>query len=171
MLPRLILKETLIKKSQQKKRISPCNYKERLFVLDTQDLKYSDCRPGIFYNHFYLYIFAPDSDCRQRWVSALKEATKRNNLVAEYHPDFWRDGKWRCCQQTEKLAAGCQAYGPVASVIDGLDRLKKENAGARDGIRFLESEFRKGNRYIRCQKESGRSVDRDKVKRQDMEAW
>lgn len=31
-------------------------------------------------------------------------------------------------------------------VIDGLDRLKKENAGARDGIRFLESEFRKGNR-------------------------
>lgn len=35
-----------------------------------------------------------------------------------------------------------------ASVIDGLDHLKKENAGARDGIRFLESEFRKGNRYV-----------------------
>lgn len=33
-------------------------------------------------------------------------------------------------------------------VIDGLDRLKKENAGARDGIRFLESEFRKGNRWV-----------------------
>ena len=31
-------------------------------------------------------------------------------------------------------------------VIDGLDMLKKENAGARDSIRFLESEFRKGNR-------------------------
>uniref|UniRef100_A0A3Q3M3G3 Nonsense-mediated mRNA decay factor n=1 Tax=Mastacembelus armatus TaxID=205130 RepID=A0A3Q3M3G3_9TELE len=57
------------------------------------------------------------------------------------------------------------------TVIDGLDRLKKENAGARDGIRFLESEFRKGNRYIRCQKESGRSFERDKVKRQDIEAW
>lgn len=93
------------------------------------------------------------------------------------------------------------------SVIDGLDRLKKENAGARDGIRFLESEFRKGNRwvflsrlttdgalcrsfsercgfiwayhkslssscrYIRCQKESGRSFERDKLKRQDIEAW
>lgn len=34
------------------------------------------------------------------------------------------------------------------SVIDGLDRLKKENAGARDGIRFLETEFRKGNRCV-----------------------
>lgn len=57
------------------------------------------------------------------------------------------------------------------TVIDGLDRLKKENAGARDGIRFLETEFRKGNRYIRCQRESGRSFERDKLKRQDMEAW
>uniref|UniRef100_A0A8C5E3Z5 Nonsense-mediated mRNA decay factor SMG5 n=1 Tax=Gouania willdenowi TaxID=441366 RepID=A0A8C5E3Z5_GOUWI len=57
------------------------------------------------------------------------------------------------------------------TVIDGLDRLKKENPGARDAIRFLEAEFRKGNRYIRCQKESGRSFERDKLKRQDMEAW
>uniref|UniRef100_A0A8C5BYJ3 Nonsense-mediated mRNA decay factor n=1 Tax=Gadus morhua TaxID=8049 RepID=A0A8C5BYJ3_GADMO len=56
-------------------------------------------------------------------------------------------------------------------VIDGLDMLKKENAGARDSIRFLESEFRKGNRYIRCQKETGRSFERDKLKRQDIEAW
>uniref|UniRef100_W5MP89 Nonsense-mediated mRNA decay factor n=1 Tax=Lepisosteus oculatus TaxID=7918 RepID=W5MP89_LEPOC len=55
--------------------------------------------------------------------------------------------------------------------IDGLDVLKKENAGARDGIRFLESEFRKGNRYIRCQRESGKSFERDKLKRQDIDAW
>lgn len=34
------------------------------------------------------------------------------------------------------------------AVIDGLDHLKKENPGARDGIRFLESEFRKGNRWV-----------------------
>ncbi|XP_069040958.1 nonsense-mediated mRNA decay factor SMG5 isoform X2 [Lepisosteus oculatus] len=57
------------------------------------------------------------------------------------------------------------------TVIDGLDVLKKENAGARDGIRFLESEFRKGNRYIRCQRESGKSFERDKLKRQDIDAW
>ncbi|TDH11381.1 hypothetical protein EPR50_G00060400 [Perca flavescens] len=68
-------------------------------------------------------------------------------------------------------SSGCFIIIIPRTVIDGLDRLKKENAGARDGIRFLESEFRKGNRYIRCQKESGRSFERDKVKRQDIEAW
>lgn len=47
MFPRVILKGTMIKKSQQKKRISPSNYKERFFVLDTQDLKYSERRPGV----------------------------------------------------------------------------------------------------------------------------
>lgn len=47
MFPRVILKDTLIKKSQQKKRTSPCNYKERFFVLDTQELKYSENRPGV----------------------------------------------------------------------------------------------------------------------------
>ncbi|XP_053288884.1 nonsense-mediated mRNA decay factor SMG5 isoform X1 [Pleuronectes platessa] len=67
--------------------------------------------------------------------------------------------------------SGCFIIIIPRTVIDGLDRLKKEIPGARDGIRFLESEFRKGNRYIRCQKESGRSFERDKLKRQDMEAW
>ncbi|XP_047440335.1 tyrosine-protein kinase ITK/TSK [Mugil cephalus] len=148
MFPRVIMKGTLIKKSQQKKRTSPCNYKERMFILDTQDLKYSERRPGkkplekgciqlsrikcveivctdvpipctykypfqVFHDTHYLYIFAPDNDCRQRWVRALKEETKGNSLVAKYHPNFWMDGKWRCCQQAEKLATGCQVYDPV----------------------------------------------------------
>ncbi|XP_034030142.1 protein SMG5 [Thalassophryne amazonica] len=67
--------------------------------------------------------------------------------------------------------SGCFIIIIPRTVIDGLDRLKKENVGARDSIRFLESEFRKGNRYIRCQKETGRSFERDKLKRQDIEAW
>lgn len=67
--------------------------------------------------------------------------------------------------------SGCFIIIIPRTVIDGLDVLKKENAGARDGIRFLESEFRKGNRYIRCQRESGRSFERDKLKRLDIEAW
>lgn len=57
------------------------------------------------------------------------------------------------------------------TVIDGLDFLKKENSGARDAIRFLESEFKKGNRYIRCQRDTGRAMDRHKLKRQDLDAW
>uniref|UniRef100_A0A3P8WXY5 Tyrosine-protein kinase n=1 Tax=Cynoglossus semilaevis TaxID=244447 RepID=A0A3P8WXY5_CYNSE len=148
MYPRVILKGTMIKKSQQKKRTSPCNYKERFFMLDTKELKYSERRPGkkpmmkgcielsrikcaeivcsdvpipciykypfqVFYDNYYLYIFAPDNDCRQKWVRALKEETKHNNLVPKYHPNFWMDGKWRCCQQTEKLATGCHVYDPV----------------------------------------------------------
>ncbi|XP_060575819.1 nonsense-mediated mRNA decay factor SMG5-like [Ruditapes philippinarum] len=42
---------------------------------------------------------------------------------------------------------------PLA-VIDSLDHQKKESHGARDAIRWLEAEFRKGNRYIRAQKNS-----------------
>ncbi|XP_055744354.1 tyrosine-protein kinase ITK/TSK-like isoform X1 [Salvelinus fontinalis] len=148
MLPTVILKGTLIKKSQQKRRTSPCNYKERLFVLDTQDLTYSEQRPGkkpsqkgcielsrikcveivcsevpipcsnkypfqVVHDNCYLYIFAPDNDCRQRWVRALKEETKCNALLLKYHPNFWMEGRWRCCYQTEKMATGCQEYDPV----------------------------------------------------------
>lgn len=54
MFPRVIMKGTLIKKSQQKKRTSPCNYKERMFILDTQDLKYSERRPGV--SSFMLFL-------------------------------------------------------------------------------------------------------------------
>uniref|UniRef100_H3CC38 Tyrosine-protein kinase n=1 Tax=Tetraodon nigroviridis TaxID=99883 RepID=H3CC38_TETNG len=67
----------------------------------------------VFYDNHYLYIFAPDNECRQRWVQALKEETKDNNLATKYHPNIWMDGKWRCCQQTEKLAAGCLVYDPL----------------------------------------------------------
>lgn len=39
--------------------------------------------------------------------------TKDNDLAAKFHPNFWMEGKWRCCQQTEKLAAGCYVYDPL----------------------------------------------------------
>lgn len=66
----------------------------------------------VFYDNHYLYVFAPDNDSRQKWVKALKEETKFNDLVTKYHPNIWADGKWRCCKQTEKLSVGCQAYNP-----------------------------------------------------------
>ncbi|XP_072295921.1 tyrosine-protein kinase ITK/TSK [Eucyclogobius newberryi] len=148
MYPRVILNGKLIKKSQQKKITSPENYRERLFVLDTKELKYSDCRPGrkdvlkgsvelwkikcvetvdtdfpipcnnkypfqIFYENYYLYIFAPDNNTRLQWVKALKEETQYNQCVPTYHPNMWREGKWRCCKQTAKLAVGCAKYDPV----------------------------------------------------------
>lgn len=30
-----------------------------------------------------------------------------------YHPNFWMDGRWRCCAQLEKLAVGCAQYDPT----------------------------------------------------------
>lgn len=39
-----ILEETLIKRSQQKKRTSPLNYKERVFVLTKSKLTYYELR-------------------------------------------------------------------------------------------------------------------------------
>uniref|UniRef100_A0A8C8IGH4 Uncharacterized protein n=1 Tax=Oncorhynchus tshawytscha TaxID=74940 RepID=A0A8C8IGH4_ONCTS len=57
-----------------------------------------------------LYIFAPDNDFRQRWVRALKKETKCNALLLKYYPNFWMEGRWRCCYQTEKMATGCQEY-------------------------------------------------------------
>uniref|UniRef100_A0A8C9W4K3 Tyrosine-protein kinase n=1 Tax=Scleropages formosus TaxID=113540 RepID=A0A8C9W4K3_SCLFO len=143
----IILEEFFFKKSQQKRRTSPCNYKQRYFVLSTEDLTYFEYRPGkkpilkgcielshikcveivrtemsipckykypfqILHDSYYLYVFAPDNDCRQRWVRALKEGTKNNTLALMYHPNFWVDGKWKCCQQNEKMARGCIEYDP-----------------------------------------------------------
>nr|XP_033801870.1 tyrosine-protein kinase Tec [Geotrypetes seraphini]XP_033801879.1 tyrosine-protein kinase Tec [Geotrypetes seraphini]XP_033801889.1 tyrosine-protein kinase Tec [Geotrypetes seraphini]XP_033801899.1 tyrosine-protein kinase Tec [Geotrypetes seraphini] len=142
----IILEEILIKRSQQKKRTSPLNYKERRFVLTRSRLTYYEGRPekknkkgsvdltkvkcveivkndGAFipcqnkypfqvvYDSNMLYIFAPSADSRYLWVKNLKEEIKVNNhIVAKYHPQFWTEGTYQCCRQTEKLAPGCEEY-------------------------------------------------------------
>ncbi|KFQ14857.1 Tyrosine-protein kinase ITK/TSK [Leptosomus discolor] len=145
----VLLEELLIKKSQQKRRTSPSNFKVRFFVLTRSKLAYYEQRHGkkrtlkgsvelsrikcveivktdiiipcqykypfqIVHDNYILYVFAPNRESRQRWVFTLKEETRNNNsLVSKCHPDFWIDGKWRCCAQTEKLAAGCVEYDPT----------------------------------------------------------
>lgn len=145
----ILLEEQLIKKSQQKRRTSPSNFKVRFFVLTKANLAYFEDRHGkkrtlkgsielsrikcveivksdisipchykypfqVVHDNYLLYVFAPDRESRQRWVLALKEETKNNNsLVPKYHPNFWMDGRWRCCAQTEKLASGCAEYDPT----------------------------------------------------------
>uniref|UniRef100_A0A674IU98 PH domain-containing protein n=1 Tax=Terrapene triunguis TaxID=2587831 RepID=A0A674IU98_9SAUR len=49
-----ILEELLLKKSQQKKKISPINYKERLFVLTKTNLSYYEYDKEVR-NHFLNY--------------------------------------------------------------------------------------------------------------------
>ncbi|XP_005029960.3 tyrosine-protein kinase ITK/TSK [Anas acuta] len=145
----VLLEEQLIKKSQQKRRTSPSNFKVRFFVLTKSKLAYYEHRHGkkrtlkgsvelsrikcveivksdiiipcqykypfqIIHDNYILYVFAPNRESRQRWVATLKEETRINNsLVSKYHPDFWIDGKWRCCAQTEKMAVGCIEYDPT----------------------------------------------------------
>ena len=46
-----ILEEILIKRSQQKKKTSPLNYKERLFVLTKSMLTYYEGRPEVGDDH------------------------------------------------------------------------------------------------------------------------
>lgn len=46
-----ILEETLIKRSQQKKRTSPLNYKERVFVLTKSKLTYYELRAEVSDTH------------------------------------------------------------------------------------------------------------------------
>jgi hypothetical protein len=42
----------------------------------------------------------------------LSETRNNNSLVSKYHPNFWMDGRWRCCSQLEKPAVGCAPYDP-----------------------------------------------------------
>eukprot|EP00079_Xenopus_tropicalis_P012563 XP_002939656.2 PREDICTED: tyrosine-protein kinase ITK/TSK [Xenopus tropicalis] len=141
----VILQQQLIKKSQQKRRTSPANYKSRIFILTHSSLNYYEHRQGKIralrgsidlarikcveivttdlsiacrnkypfqvIHDYFLYVFAPDRESRQKWVLALKEETKDNDfLVAKYHSNFWLEGRWRCCFQTEKMATGCALY-------------------------------------------------------------
>lgn len=52
-----LLKEILIKRSQQKKITSPLNYKRRLFVLTKSQLAYYDGTTEVDFTQFTLIIF------------------------------------------------------------------------------------------------------------------
>ncbi|XP_053559962.1 tyrosine-protein kinase Tec isoform X2 [Bombina bombina] len=148
----IILEEILIKRSQQKKRTSPLNYKERVFVLTKSRLTYYEGRAEkknkkgsvdltkvkcveivrngsdiaacqnkypfqVVYDTNTLYIFAPNNESRLQWVKNMKEEIKNNNyILAKYHPQFWADGAYHCCRQTEKLAPGCEEYNIFGDV-------------------------------------------------------
>ncbi|XP_034453031.1 tyrosine-protein kinase BTK isoform X2 [Hippoglossus hippoglossus] len=141
-----ILEEIFTKRSQQKKKTSPLNYKERWFVLTQEKIAYYDCDPDkgkrkglrgsvdlekikcveavqpepnsppermyafqIIYDEGPLYIFAKTEDIRAHWIKKLKEMVRFNkDQMQKYHPCFWVDGVWLCCQQEVKQAMGCK---------------------------------------------------------------
>uniref|UniRef100_A0A8C1CKJ8 Tyrosine-protein kinase n=1 Tax=Cyprinus carpio carpio TaxID=630221 RepID=A0A8C1CKJ8_CYPCA len=161
-MPDNILEEVFIKRSQQKKKTSPLNFKERLFVLTQDKISYYDYdaekgkRKGlkgyvdtekikcveivfpedsappdrlypfqsyitlycdafffsvsqIIYDEGPLYVFAKSDQIRKHWINELKKVVRFNkDLVQKYHPCFWEDGIWKCCQQEMKQAMGCR---------------------------------------------------------------
>uniref|UniRef100_S4RKC9 Tyrosine-protein kinase n=1 Tax=Petromyzon marinus TaxID=7757 RepID=S4RKC9_PETMA len=58
-----------------------------------------------------LYVFAPNEVSQHTWVSMLKQEIQHNAcLWVKYHPHFWSEGMWLCCQQTARNAIGCTEY-------------------------------------------------------------
>uniref|UniRef100_A0AAQ4QYI0 Tyrosine-protein kinase n=1 Tax=Gasterosteus aculeatus aculeatus TaxID=481459 RepID=A0AAQ4QYI0_GASAC len=145
--PHIILEEIFIKRSQQKKKTSPLNYKERWFVLTREKIAYYDFdadkgkRKGlkgsvdldkikcvewvqpepnspqermyafqVIYDEGPLYVFAKTEETRIQWIKKLKDMVRLNkDLMQKYHPCFWADGTWLCCQQEVKQAMGCKS--------------------------------------------------------------
>ncbi|XP_023647948.1 tyrosine-protein kinase BTK [Paramormyrops kingsleyae] len=145
-----ILEDIFIKRSQQKKKTSPLNFKERLFILTQEKISYYDydVEKGkkkalkgtvevdkircvekvlpeenapierlypfqIIYDEGPLYIFAKSDEVRRLWIHQLKHVVRFNkDLAQKYHPCFWVDGMWLCCQQGVKQALGCQVLQP-----------------------------------------------------------
>ncbi|XP_077466516.1 tyrosine-protein kinase BTK [Stigmatopora argus] len=141
-----ILEDIFIKRSQQRRKTSPLNYKERWFILTWDKLCYYDYdadkgkRKGlrgsvdlekikcvetvqteancpreriyafqVIYDEGPLYIFAKTEEVRAQWIKKLKELVQTNkDLMQKYHPCFWIDGTWLCCQQEVKQAMGCK---------------------------------------------------------------
>uniref|UniRef100_UPI00358ED41A tyrosine-protein kinase Tec-like n=1 Tax=Myxine glutinosa TaxID=7769 RepID=UPI00358ED41A len=143
-----LLSEILVKRSQQRRIISPLNYKERFFILTKSALSYHECnmatqkvgnRKGsialtkikcvekvlptaeitpdkkfpfqVVHDNGCLYVFSPSEDSQTRWVKMLqKEISNNTTLALKYHPCFWIEGEWLCCQQTARNAIGCKEY-------------------------------------------------------------
>uniref|UniRef100_A0A3Q1H0X1 Tyrosine-protein kinase n=1 Tax=Anabas testudineus TaxID=64144 RepID=A0A3Q1H0X1_ANATE len=91
-----ILEEIFIKRSQQKKKTSPLNFKERWFVLTQEKIAY--------------YDFDPDKRVRCKYVQYMQinKIISRSCVMSKYHPCFWVDGVWLCCHQEVKQAMGCK---------------------------------------------------------------
>uniref|UniRef100_A0AAR2JZE7 Tyrosine-protein kinase n=1 Tax=Pygocentrus nattereri TaxID=42514 RepID=A0AAR2JZE7_PYGNA len=147
-----ILEDIFIKRSQQKKKTSPLNFKERLFVLTQDKIAYYDydfekgvrlkgsvdidkikcveivipednAPPErlfplqIVYDEGPLYMFAKTDDVRKQWIHKLKHVVRFNkDLMQKYHPCFWEDGMWKCCQQEVKQAVGCRIFDECCPV-------------------------------------------------------
>ncbi|KAK3528360.1 hypothetical protein QTP86_034136, partial [Hemibagrus guttatus] len=136
-----IIKEgVLLKMSQQKKKIFPRNYKERLFILTSQTLIYYEQEKGnkkrkkgsiLTERIYWVEKVEPEKNApvERKFPFQIaydesilymfaKDDTDRTDwleagndkLSAKYHKGFWVDGVFLCCGQAVKNAPGCSDW-------------------------------------------------------------
>ncbi|XKL69364.1 hypothetical protein PGB90_007133 [Kerria lacca] len=104
--------------------------------------------------------------------SKVKQTAKINLLTPYLVVDS--EALTQYCILVKKLVSSRQFVLLIpTAVVSALDELKRTSSRARDAIRWLESQFRQGNRYLRMQrnneKQSIPSVPYPRKK--DNEAW
>uniref|UniRef100_A0A803YB56 PH domain-containing protein n=1 Tax=Meleagris gallopavo TaxID=9103 RepID=A0A803YB56_MELGA len=133
----IILESIFLKRSQQKKKTSPLNFKKRLFLLTESKLSYYeyDFERGkitcvetvvpennppperqVVYDEGPLYVFSPTEELRKRWIHQLKSGELWGTQL---RPHFPTPGGWcggsgshcRICRERERENAGCLLLG------------------------------------------------------------
>uniref|UniRef100_A0A4W3GGE7 PH domain-containing protein n=1 Tax=Callorhinchus milii TaxID=7868 RepID=A0A4W3GGE7_CALMI len=110
-----------------------------LFPALSQSLILSLCvslSPQIVYDEGPLYVFAKSDDVRKQWIKELQSRIRFNHELAQkFHPRFWLEGEWLCCQQTAKAAPGCR-------VIQSMNSCKVQLSLGWEWVMGLEGELR-----------------------------
>nr|XP_033805028.1 cytoplasmic tyrosine-protein kinase BMX isoform X2 [Geotrypetes seraphini] len=81
----------------------------------------------IVYKDGLLYVYGTNQDSRRQWLEALQKEIKNNSyLLNKYHPGFFTNGKFLCCNQSCKTAPGCaiwELYNSLHSPSNITERL------------------------------------------------
>ncbi|XP_031193542.1 rasGAP-activating-like protein 1 isoform X2 [Mastomys coucha] len=70
------------------------------------------------------YLQCKNVNDLNQWLSALRKASAPNpGKLADCHPGAFRSGRWTCCLQTERSAAGCSRTHSAVTLGDWSDPL------------------------------------------------
>ncbi|GAB1290105.1 RasGAP-activating-like protein 1 [Apodemus speciosus] len=70
------------------------------------------------------YLQCKNVNDLNQWLSALRKASAPNpGKLAACHPGAFRSGRWTCCLQTERSAAGCSRTHSAVTLGDWSDPL------------------------------------------------
>nr|XP_034345356.1 rasGAP-activating-like protein 1 isoform X3 [Arvicanthis niloticus] len=105
-------------------------FKKRYFRLSGRDLSYSKTpewqvvtQDGAGASHT-TYLQCKNVNDLNQWLSALRKASAPNpGKLAACHPGAFRSGRWTCCLQAERSAAGCSRTHSAVTLGDWSDPL------------------------------------------------